>query len=38
MREKSTEKFDDDISDEDEKEFQGVEDLLEKKSKRTKSW
>jgi len=37
MREKSTEKFDDDISDEDEKEFQGVEDLLEKKVKEPKA-
>jgi len=36
MREKSTER-DDDLSDEEEKEFAGVEDLLEKKVKETKA-
>jgi len=37
MREKSSERFDDDLSDEEEKEFAGVEDLLEKKIKDTKT-
>jgi len=37
MREKSTEKLDDDLSDDDEKEFAGVEELLEKKVKEPKA-
>jgi hypothetical protein len=36
MREKSTERYDDDLSEDEDKEFAGVEDLLEKKIKEAK--